>query len=209
MFIPKLFKQENPEEIRQFIEENSFAILTSQVNHRPWATHIPLYLETNKEGKEVLTGHIARANQQWKSFAELEEVLAIFPGPHAYISSSWYNHANVPTWNYTAVHVYGKVKIIEGDNLLNHLKKLVDKYEKHVLQPVSLETMPADVLDSNIKGIIGFEIEITEIQAINKLSQNRDEYSHQNIIKELEKSNDTHTLALAGCMRHTGVKINT
>ena len=206
MFIPKLFKQENETEIKDFINKNSFAILTSQVNNRPWATHIPLYLEINKESKEVLTGHIARANQQWRNFEEQKEVMAIFSGPHAYISSSWYDHANVPTWNYTAVHVYGKIKIIEGNDLLNHLKKLVDKYEQHSTNPVSVETMPADLLNKEISGIIGFEIEITEIQAVNKLSQNRNEYNHQNIVTELEKSDDVNAIALAGCMRNTGFK---
>ena len=102
--------------------------------------------------------------------------------------------------------MYGKVNLIEGDDLLNHLKKLVDKYEKNSKNPVAVQTMPAGLLEKEISGIIGFEIEITEIQAVNKLSQNRDAHNHQSIIKELEKLNDTNSNAIAGCMRNAGFK---
>ena len=89
------------------------------------ATHIPLELSKNKLGKDILQGHVSKANPQWHHFKNNTEVLAIFTGPHGYISSSWYDFEEVPTWNYIAVHVYGTIKIIEGEELYNSLKQLV------------------------------------------------------------------------------------
>ena len=104
MYIPDLYKNENPEEINTFLKENSFGILINQTNGKLWATHIPLELEINTQGKQILYGHLSKENPQWTSFADNDQILAVFPGPHSYISSSWYDHENVPTWNYIAVH---------------------------------------------------------------------------------------------------------
>src|SRR6478752_518780 len=124
MYTAKLNRNENTEELHEFIQANGFAILVSNVEGRPWATHLPLLLSHDKT---KLFGHVAKGNKQWKEWNADAEVLAIFQGPHAYISSSWYDHENVSTWNYTAVHIYGKVKIIEGDAVIDLLTKLVDK----------------------------------------------------------------------------------
>lgn len=130
MYIPDIYKNENQEEIIDFLQKNSFGILVNQTNGRLWATHIPLELDTDKNGKQILHGHISKENPQWESFANNDTVLAIFSGANSYISSSWYDYENVPTWNYIAVHVYGTIKIIEGEAVIESLKKLVDKYEK-------------------------------------------------------------------------------
>ena len=201
MYIPKYFRNESVENISEFIEENGFAILINQVDNRPWATHLPLMLDTNNEGNQVLSGHISRANKQWHTFENDTEVLAIFNGPHAYISSSLYDHENVPTWNYQVVHVYGKIKIIEGDSLKAKLGKLMDKYEKNSDHPVAIDHMSEELLNREIKGIVGFEIEITDIQAASKLSQNRDEKNYKNIIDHLEKSGDPSSRDLAIIMK--------
>src|SRR4051812_15778197 len=118
MYVPKQFKNNEPAQIKDFIRKNGFAILVSQCEGKIVATHLPL--ELNEDG-EKLSGHISRANPQWKNFDQGTEVLAIFNGPHAYISSSWYNHENVPTWNYIAVQVYGKIAIIEGEELVRSM----------------------------------------------------------------------------------------
>lgn len=115
MYIPELYKNENQEEVNAFLQQNSFGILVNRTNGKLWATHIPLELDTNENGKSILFGHISKENPQWESFESDANVLAIFSGPHSYISSSWYEKENVPTWNYIAVHVYGKIKIIEGE----------------------------------------------------------------------------------------------
>lgn len=200
MFIPDIYKNENQEAITAFLKENSFGILINQTNGKLWATHIPLELGTNKEGKTILEGHISKENPQWKSFAENDQILAIFSGPHSYISPSWYDHENVPTWNYIAVHVYGKIKIIEGDAVIQSLKRLVDKYEQNSENPVRIEDLSEKTMMQS-RGIVAFEIEIEEIQAQQKMSQNRDDKNYQNIISELEKTNTNQSIAVANEMK--------
>jgi transcriptional regulator len=189
MHIPNYYKNENIEEVKNFLIGNSFGILINQTNGKLTGTHIPMELDKDENGDDVLVGHISKANPQWKNFNKDEEVLAIFNGPHAYVSSSWYEKENVPTWNYIAVHVYGKIKIIEGDELLDSLKKLVDKYEANSENPVSVEKMSSKTL-KQINGIIGFSIKINEIQAAYKLSQNRNESDYHNIVDKLENTGD-------------------
>ena len=200
MFIPDIYKNKNQEAITSFLKENSFGILINQTNGKLWATHIPLELGTNKEGKTILEGHISKENPQWKGFAENDQILAIFSGPHSYISPSWYDHENVPTWNYIAVHVYGKIKIIEGDAVIQSLKRLVDKYEQNSENPVRIEDLSKKTMMQS-RGIVAFEIEIEEIQAQQKMSQNRDDKNYQNIISELEKTNKNQSIAVANEMK--------
>ena len=196
MYIPDLYKNEDKEAIRTFLKENAFGILINQTNGKLWATHIPLELEINKDGEEVLTGHISKENPQWAAFELNDEILAVFTGAHAYISSSWYDHENVPTWNYTAVHVYGKIKIIEGDTVIDSLTKLVDKYEQNSKCPVRVADLSKKTM-MEARGLVAFEIKIEEIQAQTKMSQNRDDKNYSNIISELEKTENPQSMAVA------------
>ena len=196
MYTPDLYKNENPEEIRNFLKENSFGILINQTNGKLTATHIPIELEINAEGKEILQGHISKLNQQAEGFKANDQVLAVFTGPHSYISSSWYDHENVPTWNYIAVHVYGRIKIVAYEKSVEQLKKLVDKYEEHSEKPVRVEDLSEKTM-REARGIFGFEIEIDEIQANKKLSQNRDDHNYKNIISELKKTENAQSIAIA------------
>jgi transcriptional regulator len=200
MYIPEQYKNDNPEEIGAFLKQNSFGILVNLTDGKLWATHIPLELDTNENGKEVLVGHLSKENPQWKSFAPDNKILAIFSGPHSYISPSWYEHENVPTWNYIAVHVYGTIKIIEGEALLKSLKNLVDKYEANSENPMCIENLSEKTM-LQTRGIVAFEIEIDSIEAIKKMSQNRNEKDFQNIISELEKTANPNALAVANVMK--------
>lgn len=200
MYIPELYKNENQEEIKQFINDNGFAILVNQTNGKPWATHIPLILDSNESGKEVLVGHISKENPQAESFKKDEDVLAIFSGPHAYISSSWYDHENVPTWNYLAVHVYGTIKILNYEQAILSLKKLVDKYEATSENPIKIEELSQKTM-IQAKGIVAFEIEITSIESVKKISQNRDKKNFENIISGLEKTKETQSKEIAAIMK--------
>lgn len=188
MYIHPLNKWEDEPEIVDFIRKNAFATLISQVDGKPWATHLPFVLGKNNSGEPVLSGHIAKANQQWKSFSENEEVLVIFQGPHAYISSSWYNHENVPTWNYLSVHVSGKIRMIEGEELMDHLKSLTDIYEQGRPNRVRVETMNETYVAGQLRALVGFEIKIEEVKASAKLSQNRDDVNYHHIVEKLEES---------------------
>jgi transcriptional regulator len=135
-----------------------------------------------------------------ESFQVNDEVLAIFSGAHSYISSSWYDHENVPTWNYLAVHVYGKLTIYNHEQAVDSLKRLVDKYEAKSKNPIRIEDLSSKTM-REARGIIAFEIEITAIEAQKKLSQNRDDKNYKNIISELEKTNDNQAIAIANEMK--------
>jgi transcriptional regulator len=200
MYIPELYKNENEEEITTFLRNNSFGILVNLLDGQLWATHIPLELEENESEKKLLYGHISKDNPQWKGFQSNADILAIFSGPHSYISSSWYEKENVPTWNYIAVHVYGKIKIIEGDDVIASLKRLTDKYEQNSKNPVRLEDLSEKTM-RQVAGIVAFEIEIDRIEAVKKMSQNRKERDYSNIISELEKTDNTASNEVAAIMK--------
>ena len=199
MYTPSHYRNEDLDEVREFLKQNSFGILINQTNGRPWATHIPLELDTNDEGQDILAGHISKANPQWQSFTENEEVLAIFNGPHSYVSSSWYKEEEVPTWNYIAVHVYGKIQILNDEAVLDALHKLVDKYEKTSTNPISIHNLSHKTM-KQIKGIVGFQIIISDIQATYKLSQTRPE-DHPKIIGELQKTNNPGSHEIANMIK--------
>ena len=199
MYIPPQYKNENLSEVRDFITSNSFAILVNQLDGKPWATHTPLELSTDEAGNDILIGHIARANPQWRAFEEDQKVLCIFNGPHSYISSSWYKEEEVPTWNYIAVHVYGSLSVMSEEEVMNWLHSLVDHYEAGEKNPVSLNQMSASTL-KQVKGVVGFRIEIEDIHAAYKLSQGREE-DHHRIITELQSKKEVGSNQIAGIMK--------
>lgn len=199
MYIPPNYRNTNLEEVKEFLRNNAFAILVSQVNNKPWATHIPLELVVDSDENASLVGHIAKANEQWQHFNDNEEVLAIFNGPHSYISSSWYQDEEVPTWNYIAVHVYGTLEFLDEDELLQSLHDLVDKYESNSKHPISLHDLSKSTMQQ-INGIVGFKIGIKLIEAAYKLSQGR-EHDHGRIIQELKGLNRPDSKAIADHMK--------
>ena len=200
MYIPDRFKNENLPVIKDFIAHHGFGILIHQGHKKLRATHIPMLLDQNKEGKDILLGHMSKSNPQWSYFKDNDNVMAIFMGPHCYVSSSWYQKESVPTWNYIAVHIYGKIKIIEGAAIIDDMRKLVDKYEKNSENPVSVDRLSPKSMKM-VNGVVGFEIEITEIQSAFKLSQNKDETDYKNIVEELEQSDDYKAKAVAEEMK--------
>lgn len=153
-------------------------------------THIPLLLEKDEHGKDILMGHISKGNGQKRALQDGAKVLAIFPGPHAYISPRWYTEMMVPTWNYIAVHIYGTIRLVEGEALRAAVTRLMNNYEGGMPHPVKAEEVPEKTFNDDLRGIIGFSVEIEEIQAAYKMSQNRDEVSHGNIVRELKNGDD-------------------
>ena len=184
MYIPKYFKVTDMQEIKDFIEKHSFAMLVTSNNGRPVATHLPILIKQNGEDFFV-TGHMAYGNPQWKSFKVSEEVLLIIQGPHSYISSSWYEEENVPTWNYQAVHLYGVPEIVTQEELVQDLTHLLKKYESHRPEGVVWEKLSDGLITKELKGIVGFKIKVNEIQAAYKLSQNRNDNDFKTIIEKL------------------------
>lgn len=199
MYIPPKYRQTQVDEVERFLKENAFGILISQGTKRPVATHIPMELEKDKEGQSWLVGHVAKANPHWQDFDKHPEVLAIFNGPHAYISSSWYREEEVPTWNYIAIHVQGHLERLNENQLLDSLHKLVNKYEAKSKVPIRLQDLSPATMQQ-IRGIVGFRIRISEIFAATKLSQGR-ESDHPRIIGELEDRQGAMDQDVADAMR--------
>ncbi|WP_259455564.1 FMN-binding negative transcriptional regulator [Bacillus sp. PK3_68] len=127
VYIPKYYRMDHEEAV-QMMKSNPFALLVTVDEHRPLATHIPLEIRED-EGKLYATGHIAYGNKQKKTLDNNSDVLLIFQGPHAYISSSWYQCEEVPTWDYLAVHAYGTARVITGEELESALDTMLKHYE--------------------------------------------------------------------------------
>jgi transcriptional regulator len=198
MYIPSHFQIQDEDVIYDIIENNSFATLFSEHNGNPFATHLPLTLDKNKE---YLYGHFARPNPQWKDI-ENQDVLAIFHGPHCYISPSWYEtNIAVPTWNYVAVHVYGRVKIVDDEQeLMNSLRDMVLKYEEPN-SSYKLDQVDSKYLESMTKGIVGFKIKINKIEGKAKLSQNHPVERQKLIIQRLEQITNEDSQKIASLIK--------
>ncbi|UTR10053.1 FMN-binding negative transcriptional regulator [Evansella sp. LMS18] len=198
MYIPKHFEITDEELIYEAIEKYSFATLFSQHQGEPCATHLPLTL---KREENALYGHFARTNGQWKDI-ENQQVLVVFQGPHCYISPSWYETSKaVPTWNYVSVHVYGKVAIVEDPKLVfDSLDEMVNKYEA-ADSPYNLKGTDTGYIDSMMKGIVPFKINITKTEAKAKLSQNHPEERQKLVVKNLESTSDQNNLEIAELMK--------
>jgi transcriptional regulator len=199
MHIIKYFREENREKILEFMRQNDFATLVAYDGAKPVASH--LLMEVLEEGEKLwINGHMSKANPLWKMFETNPQVLVIFQGPHTYISPTWYNHVNVPTWNYQSVHVYGKPRLItEKTETYGILKRLTDRYERTT--PYKLETLPQDFVEKEMRGVAAFQMEVTEIEANYKLSQNRDEESYRSIVAHLERRTDDYSHEIAEAMR--------
>lgn len=200
MYIPKLYKITDIDEIREFVQHHSFGTLVTTRKGRPIATHLPLQLI--QEGDDhYVTGHMAYGNPQWRTFESSEEVLVMFQGPHAYISSSWYEQENVPTWNYQAVHLYGSARILDNEELAQDLTSLLEKYEHHRENPVLWDKLSPSLLEKEMKGIVGFKIKVNEIQAAYKMSQNRNEADYRNIVEQLQQEENPDSTQMAEEMK--------
>lgn len=189
MYIPPYYQEKDEPKLVEFMNTNSFAILVNSLNNKLRATHLPFIVE-KRDNIIYLISHLAKANPQWKEFME-HEVLIIFQGPNAYISPSHYEKKqNVPTWNYIAVHAYGKVnRIKEQDEVIRVLEKTINTYETSYL--AQWNELSDEYKKGMIKGIIAFEIEISRLEGKFKLSQNKTKIEQQNIITAFEKSTDS------------------
>ncbi len=200
MFVTPYFKPQSVEQVEDFLKKNTFAALVSMVEGKLWATHIPMMLGKNQAGEQVLWAHVSKGNPQWKEIAEQKEVMAIFQGPHTFVTSDWYDHQNVSTWNYVAVHVYGKARLLDGDDLRSTVRHLVEHYES----PHSkghINNLDEKYLNQQFRGIMGIELKVERIEAAFKMSQNRDESNYENIIEKLEERNENDDKKVAEFMR--------
>lgn len=169
------------------MREHSFAMLIGSKDDLPVATQVPMLLE--ERGDQLfLQGHIMRNSDHHKAFEANPNALCVFTGAHAYISASWYTQPqNVSTWNYMSVHAKGKMRFLDQEDLLTILEKTTRLYENNDASPAAFHRLPKDYVEKLSKAIIGLEIEVTALDHVFKLSQNRDQTSYGHIITQLEK----------------------
>lgn len=199
MYVPTAFSEPDPATLHDFIRRHGFATLLTHGEGGMVASHLPLLLDADAGAQGVLLGNMARANPQWRSV--VGEALAVFHGPHAYISPSWYeSRGTVPTWNYAVVHAYGDIHLVEDrDGLLEILRRSVAAYEGPRPEPWPFDKSEPHV-EGLLKAIVGFRIEITRIEGKWKLSQNHPEERRRKIIRALEARPDDDSRAIAGLM---------
>jgi len=200
MYIPEHFKETNPARISALIESHPFGMLVTAPEGVPFVSHLPFIFERPAGTQGKLRGHMARANPQWQHFSIGSEVLAVFQGPHAYVSPSWYSSPGVPTWNYAVVHLRGKPRLIESESELEALvERLTHVYESHMPSPWK-PNLAGERRAKLLNMIVGFEIEVTDIQAKFKLSQNRPLEDQQSVVEKLGQSSNQTEVAVAKLM---------
>jgi len=199
MYTPAQFRVEDRATLIAFMRQHSFATIVTHDGAVPHATHMPVIV---RENENTLVSHMARGNPQWRHFGDGREVLVIFTGPHAYVSPAWYaTRPQVPTWNYTAVHVYGIPRIVEDhERFAAMLHELVEFYESPRANRWDGE-IPVEFPDKLMAGIVGVEIEIARIEGKFKLSQNRDEVDQAAVIAALAASSDQTEREVAALMK--------
>jgi len=187
MYSLPYFKAKDEKEVTDFMHQHPFITLIGvDANNQPVATHVPVLFE-EREGKLFLLGHIMKQTEHYKAVDQNENILAIFTGSHTYVSASWYkDQKQAGTWNYQAVHAKGKLKFLNEDALLDILKRTTAHFENNPSSPSSFGHLAPEYIGRLIKAIIAFEIEVTEIAHVFKLSQNKDRESYENIIAHLQ-----------------------
>jgi transcriptional regulator len=203
MYIPEFNRVEDTAAALAFMRANPFAILVSNDNNGPFATHLPVVI-TEIGGKVILRAHVAKANPHWKVLDQ-QESLVIFHGPHAYISPSLYEiRESVPTWNYATVHAYGRGNILPSDMDKHQvLAELIAQFESSYLE--QWDSFDDKYRSRMLNHIVAFEIPLTCIEAKFKLSQNRTKIEQENVIRALAASTDSAVSGVAELMRQLGL----
>ncbi len=195
MYVPPAFKDDDLDSIRATIRAARLASLVTATADGPIATPLPLFLDETEGERGVLYGHIAKANPQWRS-APIGEALAIFMGPDAYITPSWYATKQetgkvVPTWNYIAVHAYGPVEFFqEPERLLEVVTRLTNRQEQSRAEPWAVSDAPSDFVAAQLRAIVGLRIPVTRFEGKRKMSQNRPEADRVRVAAGLAASDN-------------------
>lgn len=182
------FKEPDAQVVLEFVKKHPFAMLIGvDGEHQPVATQVPVFID-EREGRLFLTGHIQRKTDHHKAFEQNSNVLAVFTGAHAYVSASWYENNQVAsTWNYMSVHAKGSMRFLTDEELYEVLKRTTHHFENNPHSPSLVEKMSDEYVQSNMKAIVAFEVEVKELNHVFKLSQNRDEKSYNQIIHQLQQ----------------------
>jgi transcriptional regulator len=201
LYTPESFRESDRSIAFDLIQAYGFATLVSGTPAEVVVSHLPMLLDKPASGQPRLLGHVARANRHWKHFDGREPALAIFHGPHAYVSPAWYaNHPSVPTWNYAVVHVHGAPSVVGAEETWGILRRLREKYEARRREPWNAE-LPPDFVADNLRAIVGFQMPLDRLEAKFKLSQNKDEADRSGALAGLEREDDADGRALAAFAR--------
>lgn len=203
VYLPPLFTETREEVLLAHIERHDFGLLVTHGAGGMIASQIPFLVE-RRDGRLYLQGHLARANPQCADLDGADEALAIFTGPHAYVSPTWYEKGPaVPTWNYASVHAYGRSRAIDDRDWLRTLvDRLSERHEaREPTPPWRMAKEPEKYLEIMLKGIVGVEIAVTRLEGKFKLSQNRPPGDRPRIVAALERRDDADSQAVARLMR--------
>jgi transcriptional regulator len=191
-------KEQNAQVIKEFIDKHPFAFLTGcDREYKPVVTQVPVFIE-EKDSKKILAGHIMRDTDHHKAFVHNNNVLAVFTGHHTYVSATWYSNPHqASTWNYMSVHARGIIRFLDETALEEVLRKTTLHFEGNNQQSSTIfDNLPLDYKKRLMKAIVAFEIEVTELDNVFKLSQDRDAKSYQNItVKLKEQDKDGQVIA--------------
>lgn len=202
------YNEEDEEIVKQFVRDNPFAFLSGvDENNKPVATQIPMFID-EKDGKFFLSGHIMRNTDHHKAFEHNSNVLTVFTGPHTYVSATWYdNPYQASTWNFMSVHAKGTIRFGNDEELIAILKRLTLHYENgNTSSTTVFDNLPAEYTARIMKAIVAFEIEVTSLEHVFKLSQDRDEKSYDNIVGKL-KEQDGDAKEIATTMENRKSKV--
>ena len=191
LYIPKHFREEDEAALVSLIEANAFGTLVSASPEGALnVSHIPFEVRREAGGLKLL-GHLARANPHWQALEGARETIAIFEGPHAYVSPGWYEvHPSVPTWNYAVVHAHGRPRLMDEAELHELVSELSAKYESGREKPWRMGDLPADYVQNMLDAIVGFELAVEQLEGKFKLSQNRKAADHANVVAALEREGE-------------------
>jgi transcriptional regulator len=186
-------KAKDETDILEFIAKYPFAFISGcDANGHPVATQIPVFLEV-RNGKKYLSGHIMKGNDHHKAFLQNENVLVVFSGHHTYVSGTWYTNPHTPsTWNYMSVHARGVIRFLDDEALIDALRKISLHFENNnPSSPTTYDNLSPELIRRLMHMIVVFEIEVTALDSVFKLSQDRDEKSYANIIEQLRKQGES------------------
>ena len=200
------YKEKDPEVIREFIDQHPFAFITGcDHENKPVATQIPVFIEEEKNRK-ILRGHLMKNTDHHKAFLYNKNVLVVFTGPHTYVSGTWYSDPHIAsTWNYMSVHVKGTIRFLNDSALESILRKTSLHFENYNQQsPTVFDNLPDEFKRKVMHAIVAFEIEISEMDNVFKLSQDRDAESYHNIKVRLNQLDESGKAIAAEMEKRTG-----
>jgi transcriptional regulator len=201
VYVPNHFAETDVATLHALVREHSFATLVSVLDGEPFATHVPLLLDADRGPLGTIVGHVARGNPHARAFDGVTPALAIFRGPHAYVSPRWYaSEPNVPTWNYVAVHAAGRARVLDDAKQVRELLARTAALYEDAAEPWTLDALPARYADKLQNAIVAFELPIEKLAGKRKLSQNKSAADRAGVVAALRASGDAANAAVARAM---------